>query len=143
MKIDVQNGNVEVPELGLIITPIFKRRQFSRSPSGKKATINIHNGPWRSWNFGPIAVEETLVYFTIYFRDEQVQSLSLGLYRSEWENDEDRDELELLKARRLLGEVWKAPPGAYAWGAINASIDPRSGYASISIAYKAFLQSFR
>jgi len=131
MNIRAADGGVELPELGLVITPQLSRSGFLELPVAARCTINVKNEPWCSWRLPPIPLDDAFFFATLFFNGERLHFISMAVADAKGPDPERENE----RHHHLLRDVWQAPPGDYSWGLIWAGIDPRSDYANFSLGY--------
>ncbi len=138
MTINPTNGWVSMPEIGVTFRPRLTRTEFLGLPGFANLTIAIKNEPWCSFHLPRFPLSATELLCTIcYFRGEALEMLQMAQYPLPASARMDWTELQWeTYYGQWLKEEMHVPPGAYPWGGIGASYDPKSDASSIGVRYK-------
>ena len=137
--IDVQTGAVTFDRPGVSIGPGLTRAQFGASALADGAKVLVANEPWHTWTLAGCYTSELDFLVTLYFHGEELASISLvhddACYGASWGSWSEENE----RARTVRHDAWVARNAgqrrSFAWGALTAEFDPRSGCSAIVIRF--------
>lgn len=132
MKIDIRTGRITF--VSGSIGPHFDRHEFLASDLGRNSKLFGANDGWVRLGFDP----EPGIGAVAYFKDDRLKHVDFGFRMPTDSNNEWTSEGE--KLRQAKHDAWLRtelgePPYKFNWGAVESSIDVKTGDSSIFVTY--------
>jgi hypothetical protein len=133
-------GDFELDDDGTVVHPSTTLSQFLETPAGKSAQVFANNAQYISYSLTRVYnVHNERIVAVVSFAAERLTDLTLAIHEEnaswgQWSEAQELRKAEILRAL-LEAEYGSPPPVYYRWGTIWSGYDPRSGGASVNVAY--------
>lgn len=141
MMINKNTGELFIKSVPITIGTDFSRREFTKSPLAKNASVFIRNEPYCSYQIGTFKTDDLTLIVSIWFFGEKLETVELVhhtavQFGSSWADWSEENELK----RKAIHDAWLEkelgePPYKFAWGTVASDYDARSGNSSIVVRY--------
>lgn len=140
--IDSATGDISIRNADVVIGSSLKRATFLASSFGRCAEISVENGAYCSYNTKIPASDlmELPAILTLYFHDEQLESVSISAlaerFGGSWDDWSEEKELE----RKQFHDQWLTTSiGSstcdQSWGQLSSHFDAKGGFSTITVRY--------
>lgn len=139
--INLSTGKLWLSDDDINLDTQLTHEQFLASSVGKRATAFVRNEPWCSYRFKAKLADGTQWYLVTYFCESFLFMITLVVDAAEigsqnwYENCSEKAELDHKRQHDDWLRSFGATPGAYAWGSIESSYDPKGACSSITLSY--------
>lgn len=138
----INEGDIELTDMGVVIDQDFSELDFLGSLLSADSTNLVHNGAYRSYSIGRHSICGTLFAVSIFFESGLLKSVHLSPIDEAVSSFDDITDAILERQSKenrewITREFGADPPLSFDWGKIEATCDRRSLNSLIVVSYFA------
>jgi len=146
-----KKGNIQLENLGLILTPGFTIDDLNNCPAKNAFIFKGTYGDWVSYSINPLIIHDCEFAANIGFKKNTIATITMVLIKDEkngwerkgkdWDSWSLQEEKEVNKIHHTLVGLDKDEKSKeFEWGSIYSGYDNISGFSSITIRFKKELK---